>query len=139
MAAFLSHLDVRVLADDGARPMLLLLQPLHYRSDRYGPDIAVPEGFIFDGASIPQLAMSITGWPGLRAACVHDWLLQQITDGAVELTREDADWIFGEALDACGVPIITAHLMLRAVQLFTQELRRQQIELAAGDSPHTGA
>jgi hypothetical protein len=122
---FLSPLDVRVLHDHDARPWLQVLAPLHYQSDRIGT-VVIPPGFEFDGASIPTLAMGLLGWPAVRAACVHDYLLALIADGAINLLREGADEVFAEALDACGVGAGTAHVMASAVAAYTRELRRAE-------------
>jgi hypothetical protein len=112
VASFMTSLDVRVLDDCGPRPKLMLLEPLHYQSEVVGT-VIVPRFFTFDGASIPRAAMSITGWPAVRAACVHDFLL---ASGA---RRQAADQAFGEALAVCQVDEGTAQVMLAAVQLYT--------------------
>jgi hypothetical protein len=72
--------------------------------------------------------MSMIGWPGLRAACLHDWLLEQPS-----VPRDRADDIFREALSACGVPDAAAHIMWTAVALRSSRLARY------GNDDTTGA
>ena len=129
--AFLSPLDVRVLDDCGIRPRMLLLNDLHYQSKLVGT-VIVPRGTIFDGASIPQVFMSVTGWPGLRAACVHDYLID------TKMARETADKVFREALgeDGCGVAQDVAELMYSGVRLFSKWLENGT---RTDDDDHIGA
>ena len=124
-AAFLSSLDVRIMDDCGPRPRMMLIEPLHYQSDVIGT-VVVPRFFSFDGASIPRSAMSITGWPGVRAAAVHDWLL------STDVRRATADEVFGEALAVCGVDEGTAQLMYAAVRLYSQMLEPRPPEERIG-------
>jgi hypothetical protein len=116
MSQFVTECDVRVLDDGGPRPTIRLLSPLVYESDLLEQVITVPEGFHCDGASIPRAAMSITGWPGLRAAVVHDWLVR------TTLKRRYADEVFHEALRACGVEEQTADTMFYAVRVYSELL-----------------
>jgi len=111
MSAFLSSLDIRVLDDCGPRPRVMTLEPFHYQSDVIGT-VVIPRFFSFDGASIPQIAMSITGWPGIRAACLHDYLL------STDVSRETADRVFLEALQVCGVDEGLAEAMYTAVRVY---------------------
>jgi hypothetical protein len=127
MGRFLSDLVVRVLNDSGPRPWLEVESPFGYRCDD-GEEIVVRERFQFDGASIPPAGMGVIGWPGLRAACLHDWLLEQPS-----VPRERADDVFREALAACGVPDVTAHIMWTAVALRTSRIARY------GDDERVGA
>lgn len=118
MSAFESDCVLRVLDDSGTRPRLVLVDPLLYRSDLLGTAIVVPPGFDSDGASIPRTAMSITGYPGLRAAIVHDWLVH------TALERRLADAVFREALAVCGVESHIADAMHMAVAVYTQLVTR---------------
>ena len=115
-ASFLSSLDVRVLDDCGPRPRMMTLEPLHYQSDIIGT-VVVPKWFTFDGASIPQAAMSLTGWPGLRAACLHDWLVDHLPN------RATADEVFAEALGVCGVDEGLVDAMYAAVRLYSEMIK----------------
>ena len=126
-SAFANDLVVVVLDDSGPRPWMRLAAPLVYWSAHLGYTIQVPAGFEFDGASIPQAAMSMTGWPGLRAACIHDWLVDQ-----PQIPRYDADAVFREALAVCGVPDQVAALMWAAVALRTARLANYSDEERPG-------
>lgn len=119
---FRSDLVIRVLNDCGPRPLVETMQPLHYSSDVYGT-IVVPAHFVFDGASIPTPAMGLIGWPAIRAACVHDYLLAHAADGTLQWPREQIDLVFKEALQACGLADATAALMYGAVASYTQSLK----------------
>lgn len=127
MSHFLSDLVVRIISDASPRPWMQLHTPLTFQSDEFGL-ITVPEGFQFDGASIPVSAMGIIGWPGVRAACLHDYLLEQ-----PDWRREEADTVFREALAACGVPDTVAGVMWAAVALRTSRIANY------GDEERIGA
>lgn len=131
MTGFQTPLWVSIDDDSQPRPMMTLLASFKYRDEQLG-DIAIPLGFRFDGASIPTPAMGLIGWPGVRAACVHDYLL------TTAIPREEADAVFGRALEHCGVPATTAFLMHEAVCAYTQELRRQE-QVASLPDEYKGA
>lgn len=113
MSTFLTECLLRVWDDDDARPVFILEQPLVYQSDLAGR-IEVPAGVLTDLASVPQVAMGLIGYPGARAAVVHDWLCDTTTD------RELADRVFREALAVCGVPEQTADLMYAGVRIYSE-------------------
>ena len=113
MGRYWTTLDVRVIDDSGPRPYMYLLEPFQFESEIVGV-ITIPAGFGFDGASIPQECMSFTGWPGIRAACVHDWLVSTTVD------RRVADRVFREALEASQVNDQVADLMYSAVAGYTR-------------------
>jgi hypothetical protein len=117
--AFLTELHLGLVADDGPRPLFTLDEPFSYASDVAGMTVTVPSGFETDGASIPQLAMSFTGYPGMRAAVVHDFLVHQ----PAMMDREMADRVFREALAVCGVDHWTADLMYSGVAGYTESLK----------------
>ena len=121
MSEFLDNLDMRLIDDYDSRPQFSLLAPFRYQSDFAKTTFTVPQDFSTDGASIPQIAMSFTGYPGMRAAVVHDYL---VTNPEV-IVREYADQVFHEALLVCGVNPATAQLMYSAVAGYTQQLRKQ--------------
>jgi hypothetical protein len=114
---FLNDLNMHLLTDDDSRPTFALLTPFRYQT-KAGVIYEVPEGFITDGASIPQIAMSVTGYPGMRAAVVHDMLVQR----PELIDRHEADSIFHEALLECGVGVATAVLMYQGVSAYTDTL-----------------
>ena len=81
------------------KPTYRLNSPFVYiSSDK--EEIVIPAGFIFDGASVPQLLWSVVSPSGevMRAALVHDWFYRvQITG------RRKADDMMKEAMRAYGV------------------------------------
>ena len=118
MAGFTSYCQLRVVKDDGPRPLFSLASSLHYASDIVG-EVVIPSGTETDGASVPQVFMSLVGYPGLRAAVVHDWLVRVLP---IE-ERQKADLVFREALiHGCGVDEQTAKTMYDAVSLYTGSL-----------------
>ena len=119
MAAFLTSLDVRVMDDCGPLPRLMLLEPLHYQSNVVGT-IVIPKFYTFNAASVPSGPVGalagmagINPTTGLRAACVHDFLLDS------QVRREVADHAYLEALGACGVDEGTAEAMFAAVRAWS--------------------
>jgi len=77
--------------------------------------LAVPLGFLTDGASIPSFAWSCVGGPFsgryVKPAILHDFLY------AVHLySRRQSDLIFLEALKVCGVSRLKRQLMFHAVR-----------------------
>ena len=116
---FLTSLDVRVLDDCGPLPRLMLLEPLHYQSDTIGT-VVIPRFYTFNAASIPAgpigaLAgmIGINPTRGLRAACIHDYLVD------TQVRPEVADAVYLEALQACGVDEGTAEAMYSAVRAWS--------------------
>jgi hypothetical protein len=86
-----------------------------------GVEIRVPTGFCTDGASIPwPLSIVMNRWGRWRrAACLHDYMLEQIkgeTPHPNAPTRKDADREFYEALLASGVWRVTAFVFWAAVR-----------------------
>jgi len=80
---------------------------------RAGEVITVPKGFITDLASIPRLFQWLIPVNGLHrcAAIVHDYLFV-----IQDRPREDADRIFLEAMEDCGVRWTQRQVMYRAVR-----------------------
>ena len=113
---FLDECDLRVVADDGARPHFVLLSDFRYQA-RDGTVYTVHAGFESDGSSIPRPFLGVVGYTGLRAGVIHDAL---VTDSSV--SRETADSIFLDALHDCGVDAMTAQAMYRAVASYTASL-----------------
>jgi hypothetical protein len=93
-----------------------------------GEVITVPIGFTTDGASIPNLAQTLTGWkpfegPQRWAGIVHDWLYYQ--DG---YDRKRADEIFRDILRAEGASGFRTSAMYWAVRLFSAVAYRKNQE-----------
>lgn len=100
-----------------------LLKPLRFRSPHLHAWVQVPNGFVSDAASVPgwaAWAMPREG-RGFRAAVVHDWLYRCgsiVTEYGLEtISRHDADEVYLEALEACGVNWTQRHLAFAAVVL----------------------
>lgn len=72
-AGWLDPIDVRLVDDTGPRPIVETLRPATFYSARLTREITVPAGFRYDGSSIPQPLMSVTGFPAMAAALLHDW------------------------------------------------------------------
>lgn len=121
MSAFLNPLVLVLISDSDARPLFSLVNDFSYKSDRFNRVFTAPAGFQTDGPSIPQIAMSFTGYPGMRAAVIHDYYCTEQHG----LVREDADLLFHEALLVCGVGSATAQAMYDAVAGYTRQLRAQ--------------
>lgn len=82
--------------------------------------VRIPEGYIFDGASIPRWAWSIVGYPFepdlIEAACVHDWYCDRATH---YFERVIGDNVFLKLLADAGVPTWRRAIMYAAVRLNT--------------------
>jgi hypothetical protein len=79
------------------------------------PTVTVPEGFVTDFASIPQVFWSIAKPDGdyAHAAVIHDYLYwQQFTTKAV------ADQIFWEAMEDLKIPYVSQSILFNAVKVF---------------------
>lgn len=80
--------------------------------------IAVPRGFISDGASIPKAAWWIIGSPFdeyLEASIIHDFLYSAQN---TSYSRDEADFIFKELMWNTGVSRPKLLAMHAAVRLF---------------------
>jgi len=91
--------------------------------------IVIPEGFIFDGASIPKSLRPFIGSEVderfLIAAIVHDWIYDKKCH--LPLTREECDVLFLYLLIENGTNKTLAHTMYWAVSIFgKQHYRRSQ-------------
>lgn len=112
MSAFTGELTLTSLAADWR--CWRLEQPLVYEVGALGSGrvVAVPAGFVTDGASVPRLLWAILpAWGRYsRAAVVHDYLCILIEQGARHReapNRAIADAIFREAMAVCGVGVVT--------------------------------
>lgn len=83
--------------------------------------IQIPEGFVFDGASIPQFCWSVIGAPFEPdfqiAACVHDWICERANEAHDYSARIQGDGIFFVLLSQAGVPRWKRAAMYLAVRL----------------------
>jgi hypothetical protein len=101
---------------NGGRTVYRLLEPVEFcvGAEPSCLLIRVPEGYRFDGASVPRILWGVFEPLGRHAkpACVHDWLY------AGGVSRWMADAIFREALSVVGEPFWKAWLAWLAVRLF---------------------
>lgn len=85
------------------------------------PDITIPKGYTFDGASIPRVLtpfINNADYGVLDSAVVHDWLYG--TKGRfnnIELTRKQVDNIFLRHLIHYKIPMFTAYVSYWAVRM----------------------
>lgn len=111
--SFESQLSVTYLAVD----KFVVTAPLIFNSGKY--QITVLDGFVFDGASIPEFLQSVMGgsmsYALAYASCVHDALYSSHL-----LSRKDADKILYYALLAMDYDRIMALIVYKAVRQFGQ-------------------
>lgn len=85
--------------------------------------VRIPEGFVFDGASIPRVAWSLIGAPFepdfIVAACVHDWYCDRTRSAHDYQARVIGDAVFFKLLSDAGVPLWRRTAMYAAVRLNT--------------------
>lgn len=104
--------------DHGGRAVYVLNTDFSYCSPTYKMVITVPRTFVTDLMSIPNLARWIKSpdSPGFQAAIIHDWLYA--SGRGDQSTRNQADYIFYEAMGDYGVDETTRYAMYRMVQKF---------------------
>ena len=81
-----------------------LAQP--WRFEALGKVFVVPEGFMFDGDSVPRLPlvyMLFKGRSGLQPPCAHDYLYE-----TGQTTRKEADQVYWSAMRYHGVSLVWA-------------------------------
>lgn len=87
-----------------------LLAPVTFASDTLGGEVTAPAGFIFDGPSFPL----IWGGDGEASSAIHDYMYARPD----LYTREEADAVLREALEAEGMNSIRRNGWWLAVHLF---------------------
>lgn len=112
MAKFLTDLDAVCVTDKIWR----LDNDLVYESDLVGK-ITVPKGFYTDFASVPRVPLAYLFFGGMahREAVVHDYGYR--SDADPEMTREQVDDVFLEAMKERGKSWFTRYAMYWAVRL----------------------
>lgn len=83
-----------------------------YESDLVGR-LALPAGHVSDGESIPRLLAALAGPPCRRAGHLHDWLY-----GTHALPKATADFVYREALLACGIDPVYAEQRYGVVDVY---------------------
>ena len=102
MSQFYNNPVVELINNDNGG-LWRLYEPLLYISSVYG-SIAVPRGFITDFASVPRFLFTylLVGNTAHAAAIVHDFLYRK--DCSKDLTKDQADAVFYEAMEATKIP-----------------------------------
>jgi hypothetical protein len=98
-------------------------QDFPYESDKFGRTIVVPAGLVTDFASIPRGVWElldpedpIIAWPSV----IHDYLYTchgTLPDGTT-YTREMADAVLREGMEACGASSLMRESVYQAVEDF---------------------
>lgn len=108
---WLDPMFVELLTEDGRD--VQVFTPVRFR-DADGTTYTIPDGFVSDGASIPQQAWSFVGGPlsgrYRRAAVLHDYLLRSTI-----VSVDQAHAVFLRAMRADGCTAEQADLFYHAV------------------------
>lgn len=102
----------------GHRNGSMLLQLTHrFRFFSSLGTVSAPAGFVTDGASIPRVFWNILSPFGdyFGAAVIHDFLYSPHN---TEFSRDEADSIFLEGMNAKGVPFLRRAVIYSAVRAF---------------------
>ena len=101
---------------DVGTPQVWLLEKEYKRRLPGGEIICVPDGFEWDGASVPRLLWPIAGrWGRFSgAALIHDWIYT-VKD---PYSRNEADAVFFDLMIEDGVGRIRANVMWTAVRVY---------------------
>lgn len=99
-----------------------LVRSISYKT-KAGDVIIVPEGFVFDFASIPSMFQWLypktgcAGSPYGIAALIHDWLYCHRKIENVAINRKQADNMFYEVARYCGCSWWTSSRMYRWIRI----------------------
>lgn len=111
MSQFLNDLEVRLYGWGEGAANWITLTPLRYESAFLGESVYIPDEFVTDFASVPRLPLAylLAGGRAIRPAVIHDYAYQTHRlplekGGTRPLTREEADNIFREAMEATPGP-----------------------------------
>ena len=102
-------------AESNGRAEWRLAQDLVYVSESIG-NVIIPRGFTTDMASVPRLPLAywLAGDTAHASAVVHDYLCREWVP-AGRISWRGASEVFGEAMEAEGVPRWRRWLMQQAV------------------------
>lgn len=128
MSQFLNDLEVRLYGWGEGSANWITLASLRYESTFLGDAVSIPEEFVTDFASVPRLPLAylLAGGRAIRPAVIHDYAYQTHRlplekGGSRPVTREEADNVFKEAMEAdpwSGTGPCTQRLMWRMVRWF---------------------
>ena len=121
---FLDPLIIQEMDGPDAGRNFKVINGFNYHTDVWNIQMAgypfqiihIPDGFLTDFASVPRLFWNILPPNGMygKAAVVHDFLYRTPHIA----TKDEADSVFLEAMQALGVGYIVRHLMYLAVRYF---------------------
>jgi len=99
-----NHPEVKLLGADRYQ----LTAPFYGYSERIESAFCIPEGFMFDGDSVPRLPIIYWRFKNrtLVAALIHDYCYTMHELGGVPVTRKEADALFNDAMRTEGLNII---------------------------------
>jgi hypothetical protein len=84
--------------------------------------VTIPEGYIFDGATIPRLVWSVIGHPFdpkyIDAAAVHDWYCDRAAELRDYQLRVIGDAVFFALLRRAGVSWLKRSSMYLVVRIY---------------------
>ncbi len=110
-AEFLTEYCALDVSEDTETRRFQMLQPLQAYSAVLGDVITVPEGFTFDGESIPSFVHWIAPPFGQskRGAAIHDYLYRHsgyytLNGEFKPITRKQADQVYLELVKLKGLP-----------------------------------
>ena len=113
--------DELILRDAGMRGDSRIFRLGHYYRvlTSFGT-VTIPTGFETDGASIPRAFWNILQpfGPYFPAAILHDFLYSKGSDNHFQTDREEADYLFKEAMFNVGIGWVQRETIYRAVRLF---------------------
>lgn len=123
-AEFITEFKALDVTEGSQTHTLMLMEPFIVYSGYLNVTIVVPEGFTFDGESIP-LALQWLAPPfgdSKRGACVHDWLYRNAgffdSEGVLRpVLRKQADEVYRELIEAKGLPRWRANIRWAALRL----------------------
>ena len=128
MSSFTKPLIVEVLND--GKHYRLAEEFEYYRTGNPDAKILIPKGFITDFATIPRIFQAIMPPTGTRknsygkAAVLHDYLYDK--DCLYIFTRQEADLIFLEAMQARGVNRFVSWILYTCAKYFAKHRFRQE-------------
>jgi hypothetical protein len=94
-----------------------------YYSDLLSREIVVPKSFFTDLASVPRIMrwlVPVANAKNRRAAVVHDLLCHRKYQLYYGINQRQADAVFREALEVCGVSKIGCYGMWLPVRVFQE-------------------
>jgi len=122
LSKFNTCLDAKEIGESHGRIVHKLNTPLVWENN--GKRVEIPAGFETDLASVPRVPIAYLLWGDRahREAVLHDYLYRvgaSILVGSkerIDIPKEEADWLFREAMIGQGVGWFIYHPMYAAVR-----------------------